>query len=341
MTHPSGTQGPQVITHVVAEPADVLIISADARLLAAGIGFSAVEEAEIGLVARELATNILKHAGNGAMTVRVEPPRLTIIASDSGPGIPSIDEALADGFSSVGSLGYGLGTVNRLMDHVDIDARTGRGLTVTAHRSVRATPDVIIAPPVDIGVATAPKPGYIENGDGYIVRHGGSKTLVGVFDGVGHGAPAQAAAQAAFRYIDSHAEQPMQDIFRGVGIACRGTRGVVLALARFDWDAQTLEFASVGNIEARVFNSAAPMRFIVRRGILGASAPAPKVSLERWPANATLVLFSDGVASHWGDVTLPRAGESTAAATARALLARLNRHTDDATLLIVQPRVDA
>lgn len=340
MDDPFAAPAPTVIRHVVSQPADVLIVSADARMLAAGVGFSAIEEAEIGLVARELATNILKHATTGFITVRAEGARFTIEAVDEGPGIASIEEALADGFSSVGSLGYGLGTVNRLMDHVDFVSRTGRGLTVTAYRSLRASAGVIVAAPVDIGVVTMAKPGYNENGDGYIVRHWGTKTLVGVLDGVGHGAPAQAAAQAAFRYIDGHADQPMADIFRGVGIACRGTRGVVLALARFDWDEQSLEFASVGNIEARVFNAPVPMQFIVRRGILGANAPEPKVSVQRWPTAATLVLFSDGVASHWGDTTVPSRAGTSASVAAKSLLSQLNRLTDDATLLIVQPRSD-
>ena len=335
----TGTGGAdrQLLRHVVAESADVLIVNADARMLAVALGFSEVEAEEIGIVARELATNIIKHAGHGSMTLVSEHSRLVIEAEDAGPGIPDVDQALADGYSTAGSLGYGLGTVNRLMDHVEITSRTGRGTRVLAHRTVRVASERAMRPPVEVGIATLPKPGYAENGDGYLFCSWGANTMVGVLDGVGHGAPAQAATQAALRYIETHLEQPMEDIFRGVGIACRGTRGVVMALARFDWAAQTLEFASVGNIEARVFDTDEPMRFVVRRGILGANAPEPRVTSQPWPVGASLVLFSDGVASHWGDATLADAQGSNASIGARALLNRLNRQTDDATLLIVRP----
>lgn len=335
----TGTGGAdrQLLRHVVAESADVLIVSADARMLAAGLGFSEVETEEIGIVAREIATNILKHAGHGAMALIVDQSRLSIEAEDAGPGIPDVDQALADGYSTAGSLGYGLGTVNRLMDHLEITSRTGRGTRLLTHRNLRAASEPAMRPPVEVGVATLPKPGYAENGDGFVFRSWGTHTMVGVLDGVGHGAPAQAATQAALRYVETHLEQPLEDIFRGVGIACRGTRGVVMALARFDWVGHTLEFASVGNIEARVLDTDQPMRFVVRRGILGANAPEPRVTSQQWPKGATLVMFSDGVASHWGDVTLADAQGASASIAARALLNKLNRLTDDATLLIVRP----
>ncbi len=60
----------------------------------------------------------------------------------------------------------------------------------------------------------------------------------------------------ARQYVESHYDLPLPAIFRGVGRACRATRGVVMALARFDWDQGRLSFASVGNIEVRVLTTA-------------------------------------------------------------------------------------
>jgi len=56
---------------------------------------------------------------------------ITIIASDSGPGIADIPQALRDGYSSSGGLGLGLPGVRRLMDEFDINSRAGGGTTVT------------------------------------------------------------------------------------------------------------------------------------------------------------------------------------------------------------------
>lgn len=331
-------------THVVADPADVLIVSRRVREIAASGGFPPQGEAELGIVARELATNILRHAGHGFITLRLEGSRILIEARDDGPGLPDGNAAFADGHTTAGGLGYGLGTVNRLMDHVEIASRAGRGTVVTAHRSVRRVSPVAggrTPSPVEVGVATMPKPGFTENGDGYVVRSWGSSLLVGVLDGIGHGSLAHAATQKALSYIGSHFDQPFDAVFSGIDIACRGTRGVVIALARFDWSAQTIEFASVGNVEARVFGVDPPLNFLARRGILGVNAPGPLVQTFPWPPRATLVLFSDGVVSHWGETALPNDPEVPASVTARRLLSEFNRLTDDATVLVVKPRFQA
>lgn len=318
-------------------PADVLIASHDADLACGEAGLTELETAEVRLAVREMAMNLIKHAGGGTVTVLAEGLRVTVEAVDSGPGIPSIDVAFADGFSTVGSLGYGLGTVNRVMDEVVVTSARGRGTTVLAHRTHRE-PEPALPCPLDIGVATMPKPGFAENGDGYVIRSWGSTVLVGVLDGVGHGAPAHAASLAARNYVESHADQPFDAIFRGVAIACKGTRGVVMALARIDWEEGSLEFASVGNIEAQVLGSPEPMRFVVRRGILGVNAPHPKIADVPWPAAATLVLHSDGVASHWDDDSTTAIRTLSATAAARELLVRHGRQMDDATVLVVKPR---
>ena len=64
--------------------ADVLIASNDADLLAARIGFTDHERAELRLAVRELATNLIRHAGGGTITVTAFEPRVTIEASAEG-----------------------------------------------------------------------------------------------------------------------------------------------------------------------------------------------------------------------------------------------------------------
>jgi serine/threonine protein phosphatase PrpC len=222
------------------------------------------------------------------------------------------------------------------MDDMTITSTRGQGTVVAARRALKVENSVGTPSPLDIGVSSVPKAGYDENGDSFVVRSWGTKVLVGVIDGVGHGAPAQVAAQAARRYIESHYDQPMEGIFRGTSVACRGTRGVVLALARFDWIAQTLEYASVGNIEARVVGASRSINFVVRRGIIGVNAPPPKVTKHVWPSEAMLIMWSDGIQSHWGPDALVGLEESSASAIAQRLQFDQSRHTDDATVLVVK-----
>ncbi len=125
-------------------------------------------------------------------------------------------------------------------------------------------------------------------------------------------------------------------MFRGAGYACRGTRGVVLALARFDWMPPKLTFGNVGNIEARVVNTPQPLHLPVRRGIVGGNAPAPMVTTHGWDMNDILVLHSDGVKSHWQWTDFASAAHRPAAAIAQKLLDSLAREEDDATVLVVK-----
>jgi serine/threonine protein phosphatase PrpC len=218
--------------------------------------------------------------------------------------------------------------------HVETTSTTGT--TVTVRRSVRPPLEAVLGSPFDVGVATAPLPGQRENGDDYIHMHWGTTNLVGVIDGVGHGPLAHAAAVSARQYVERHFDQPLDAIFRGTEVACRGSRGVVMALARLDWERRQLEFASVGNIEARVLDANPADSMIARRGILGLMAPPPRTSLHDWPSHATLVLHSDGISVHWGEGLLDDVLRSSASVLADAILTRLRRGNDDATVVVMK-----
>src|SRR5664280_1182998 len=94
----------------------------DAKLLAEQVagnqGFSDVERDEIAIVISELGTNLVKHAGGGWIVVtslfEEEHKGIQIETIDQGPGIADVSRAQTDGFSTVNSLGIGLGAVNRL-----------------------------------------------------------------------------------------------------------------------------------------------------------------------------------------------------------------------------------
>ena len=169
-----------------------------------------------------------------------------------------------------------------------------------------------------------------------MVKQWAESALVGVIDGLGHGHFAHRAAQAARQYVESHFERPLDQIFRGTARACRMTRGVVMALARFDWGRARLAFASVGNIEVRVFPSSEPFHFSIRRGIVGLNAPNALVTEHPWPPGHLLVLHSDGLRAHWGWKDFPGLASQPAAALAQEFLRRLATKEDDATVIVVR-----
>jgi serine/threonine-protein kinase RsbT len=113
---------------------DVVQARQGARELAARLGFSRTELTVIATAVSEIARNIVKFAGEGEIHVElVQQPRrgVRIVARDTGPGIPDVPQALADGYSTYHGLGLGLPGARRLMDEFDIVSETGRGTTVT------------------------------------------------------------------------------------------------------------------------------------------------------------------------------------------------------------------
>lgn len=310
-----------------------------AKKIATKLGFAPEACEEIALAITELATNLVKHARGGKLILtpvsidgRIG---LQIESQDNGPGITDVERAIADGFSTAGGLGAGLGTVNRLMDEFDIISERGRGTRVVCCKWIRQWTTSARRCPLAFGVATRPHLGNEQNGDAFVVKQWAESALVGVIDGLGHGQFAFRAAQAARQYVENHFELPLAQIFRGAGRACRATRGVVMALARFDWGQGRFSFASVGNIEVRVHPNSKPFHFILRRGIVGLNAPAAVVTEHPWTEEKLMVLHSDGLRTHWSWEDFPGLSSKPASVAAYEMLRALAKDNDDATVLVI------
>lgn len=326
----------------VSDAGDVTLAERKAKAIVGETRFTDSAVDEIAIVVRELSSNIVKHAGEGTITVT---PRdsdgrsgIEIRAEDLGPGIDDVDRALEDGYSTAGSLGYGLGAVHRLMDDVVIESNehgeTGVQISATRRRS-DASPRAV-QNPITAGAATRAKPGQEHNGDAFIIKRGKESMLVGVIDGLGHGKSAHRASQQAHRYIKTHASQPLSRLFRGVERACRNTRGVVMALGRFDFASERVTAGSVGNVSVKIFDSPEPMNVVARRGVLGNDAPQPAIREWEWNRNYTFVMHSDGIATGWSRDEFAQLADASATNAARELLQSLAEERDDATVLVVK-----
>jgi serine/threonine-protein kinase RsbT len=117
---------------------DIVLARQKGRALATELGFSAGDATLIAAAISELARNIVSYARAGQITLKVlnnaNRQGLSIIATDNGPGIQDIRQAMRDGFSTSGSLGMGLPGVRRLMDEFMIDSQLGRGTTVAVKK---------------------------------------------------------------------------------------------------------------------------------------------------------------------------------------------------------------
>ena len=117
---------------------DIILARQKGRALAAELGFGASDATLIATAISELARNIVSYARRGEIALKIVNGAgrqgLSIVASDRGPGIPDIRQALRDGFSTSGSLGMGLPGVRRLMDEFEITSSPGRGTTVAVKK---------------------------------------------------------------------------------------------------------------------------------------------------------------------------------------------------------------
>jgi len=116
----------------------VVLVRQAVRKWAIDLGFSLVDQTKMITAASELARNALDYGGGG--TVRLEALEnghrrgLRLTFEDQGPGIPDIDKALTDGYTTGKGLGMGLSGSKRLVNEFEIASRVGEGTRVTITR---------------------------------------------------------------------------------------------------------------------------------------------------------------------------------------------------------------
>ena len=117
---------------------DVVLARQKVRQWAVELRFSLVDQTKLVTAASELARNALDHGKGGSMSVEVIANAgrsgLRMILEDKGPGIPDIEQALKDGFTTGAGMGLGLGGSKRLVNDFSIESEAGKGTRIVAAR---------------------------------------------------------------------------------------------------------------------------------------------------------------------------------------------------------------
>ena len=117
---------------------DVVLARQKVRQWAVELRFSLVDQTKLVTAASELARNALDHGKGGSMTIEVvnnaAKSGLRLIFEDHGPGIPDIELAMKDGFTSGSGMGLGLGGSKRLVNEFGIETEVGKGTKITVAR---------------------------------------------------------------------------------------------------------------------------------------------------------------------------------------------------------------
>jgi histidine kinase-like protein len=281
----------------------------------------------------EVAGNAWRHAGGGHVRLdRVEDAArvgITVTAMDRGPGIADVEAAMRDGWSTAGSMGFGLPGARRLMDDFEVLDRTGGGTVVSMTRWRRkAGPDAGL-PLVDW--AAAPESAWA--GRRAVVRRFPGGVLMALVAGLGDRGDPQAAADTAASIVDGHAsESPIALVERCHG-ALASTPGAAMGLVSLSGLDSQLTWLGVGDVKVALVRAARPARPAVL------AAPALLGAAGRWlpPLRAATVPVAPG------DTLVLVAGRSRpiedrdaiAAAAPRDVAKRL---LDDAMVLVARRR---
>jgi anti-sigma regulatory factor (Ser/Thr protein kinase) len=326
---PNGWPPPPTEAVTLSDPSQV----GEARRMVAalcgrmGMGETAVGQAS--LLATEAANNVVRHGGGGELLVREMhgASGVELIALDRGPGIADLGRAMEDGHSTGGTSGTGLGAMRRLSTSFDVYTRSTQGTAVLMRTG---------GPAPALGVVNRAHPGETECGDVWDVepRPFGLRLLIA--DGLGHGPQARESALLAARGAAGGKESP-QRALEEAHLSARAGRGAAMAVAEVDLRQREIRYAGVGNISAIVLEPGGGSRSLVSmNGTVGQGTVRARPFAYPFEYGAVLVMFSDGLTSHWSLDAQPGLLARHPALLAAVLYRDHWRRRDDVTVLALR-----
>jgi anti-sigma regulatory factor (Ser/Thr protein kinase) len=320
----------------ISDRSDVGAARRTAVQLSEAHGFDATQAGKVGLCVTEAATNIVKHAGNGQILVRVLERGgihgLEILALDRGPGIANIAGSLRDGVSTAGSAGNGLGALGRLSDNFEIYAPVGRGSAMRLEVWGKTVP----AAEMEIGAICLPKSGESISGDAWGVESAQGRHIYLIADGLGHGPDAARASHAAVRVLESRPEDDPAAMLGTCHRALASTRGAAVAVGRIAPAEEKGSFAGVGNIACVVQSVAGRRQLASHNGTVGHNLRRVQQFEFALPRGALLIFHSDGLATHWNLAEYPGLTTRHPGLIAGVLCRDHERGRDDVTVVVVR-----
>jgi negative regulator of sigma-B (phosphoserine phosphatase) len=192
------------------------------------------------------------------------------------------------------------------------------------------------------GTATLPMNESRESGDLCVVLTLPHGMLVGVVDGLGHGAIAASVARRAVEILRRHAHEPLITIVGYCHAGLRHTRGAVMSLAFFHRSDNSMSWIGVGNVEGRLLRASprsmnACEFLYLHGGTVGDRMPVlQERKLQVWPGD-TLIFATDGIRR---DFMGSNKAEETPSKIAESILKQYVTGSDDALVLVARMRMN-
>lgn len=314
-----------------------------AEVIARACGLDEKARGAVALIVTEAATNLARHARDGIMLLRDTTAcglaGLEMVAVDSGPGMNDLTRFFADGYSTGGTAGAGLGAMRRQAHELDVYSVPGQGTVVVARVFAREPHrDDDRHALLNVGAVCVPLDGEAACGDGWAVKQDNDRAIILLVDGLGHGPNAAEAADVAINNFKAISERSPMEIVRALHEALRATRGAAVAVAEVQRDPKNkrvdVRLCGVGNtVSALVGPEGTSSALPSMNGTAGLQASALREFVQPWEAGAMFVMHTDGITTRWRADAYPGVLHHDPAVLASVLHRDASRKRDDATVL--------
>jgi anti-sigma regulatory factor (Ser/Thr protein kinase) len=331
------------VSFPIPERSYIGITKRDITKLAEACGFDEAYRGKIDIVVAELTSNLVKHNSvNGELLVRTylqdNIPWIEILSVDNGPGMHDVGRMMADGVSTFGSKGEGLGAIKRMSDEFGIYSLFGIG-TVILSRIVATKLPILKKNKegLEIKAVCVPKKGERVSGDAWAFFEKEGNYSIATIDGLGHGLDANKAATEAVDYFLTTKGASPAKLLKNMHLALKKTRGAVASIAIIQPKDNSIMYSGVGNISGRVFSNETSKSLISYNGTVGHVIPSSfNDHVFPWNGATVLVLHSDGVKTRWDLSKYPGLEACDASVIAGMIYKDNNRGTDDALVVVAK-----
>lgn len=321
----------------------VVLLRSKLRAVSRRMGFSDLKREHMELVCNEMVTNQNKFAqGNGLVQIweSGDPaPALDLFAFDYGKGILNVQNAIQDGYTTVGTMGKGLGAIRRLssqseiyslpVEHANESPWHGTAVWSRFYRD-DAGPEHIH----DLGAYTRAYHDSSFNGDLIQVRLGETRTRWLHMDGLGHGREAADVAEGVGYFLDG--ETPVDGLMQRLSDRLQGTRGAVAMICEVDHSARAMTICGVGDMVAYLIASGEKKAVSFSPGVLGHAHRSLETFSFPFPDQALLITASDGLRRSMTLRTFPDLWRLHPQLIALVLGQVMGRHNDDRSVFTIR-----
>jgi len=329
---------PQDMRWLAVEDASAVVACRNAGLaMASRLHFPAARADSLALAVTEAASNLYKHARQGALLLSVnrdaDAPGIDLVTIDSGPGLRDVSAAMQDGHSTAGTLGIGLGAIRRLADFCDLYSVPGHGTALVARFWPVSREPVSREPSIRSAGLIRPIAGEVECGDAFGVLRTDAAVTAVFCDGLGQGPRAAAAAAAALAAVLGEPAGEPVTLLERAHRRMSGTRGGAVAVVQVS--RERARFAGLGNVAAFILSAGSRKSMLSVPGIAGYQARAFRQFEYEVPPGAAVILHSDGISSRWEAAAVPGVETKDPLLIAAVLLAEAGIHRDDAGVVVL------